>query len=181
MYISEQTKKRIEIIFALTVIIALILLLFTLLTRDKKEDVIDYQDLTQLEDVFTSDEMNNPEIRPEVTARSFVERFGSFSTESNFGNVDDVFPLVTPELRLELEDLRKDAAGDFGSDYYGVSTQVIQISLLSETDTEAILTLTTQKEESFGHPGNTEIRYQEIDVTLNKIGDNWLISSYNWK
>ena len=180
---DDRRKKIIEIILAVVVIVALIILIIFLLKKPSDEDRIkqSIREMPTAEEIFTADEILNPEILPDTTARIFVERFGSFSTESNFNNIDDVIDLVTPELATDLQSLKANSPDDFGDEYYGVSTRILTIELISQTASQVEMTVSTQREEAFNNPGNTSIRNQDIDLTLVKSGQNWLVSSYEWK
>jgi hypothetical protein len=135
-----------------------------------------------------------PEVAPEdvpapemvsaaTFARIFVERFGSYSSESDFANVDDILALATPRFQAELESLvetyREQLEDQEG--YTGISTLFIGYKTLSETETSATLLVTTQREESVGNPDNTTLRYQDVEVALVRNGDSWLIDDVTWK
>ena len=116
-------------------------------------------------------------------ARTFIERFGSYSSQSDFANVDDIRVLATASFQAELDqqvaELRSVTDAEGG--YTGVSTTVISMKTVSETETETTFLITTQREESVGTPGNTSVRYQDVEVSLVKSGDSWLISDVTWQ
>src|SRR3989344_2076566 len=58
--------------------------------------------------ISTPEETERVEVRvqnslPETTARIFIERYGSYSTESDFGNLRDVIALATPAFAAQLQ------------------------------------------------------------------------------
>lgn len=114
----------------------------------------------------------------------FVERFGSYSTESNLANIEDVLPLTTEKYRQELTQLISNvrAAGP-SSQYYGVTTRVVTSSA-TNTNIEigtATLTILTQREETIGELTNTSLKYQSIIVEMQKVGDDWRVDDAIWQ
>ncbi len=163
----------------------LILLIFVL--KKPKTNDADTSEPEQV--VETMPEVNPADIpapgvvSASTVARIFVERFGSYSSETDFANVDDVMKLATPTYQDELETLVAGYRRQFDEDagYTGISTQVITIKTVSESDTEATFLVTTQREEAVGNPGNSTLRYQDAEVTVVKSGDDWLINALTWK
>lgn len=181
---NSMTRKHwAEIVGAIAVILALIFLIWWLLRDDTVEEHDGAQDGLPA-DVVADEPVEVPdgpvEISPLPIARTFVERFGSYSTESDYQNVEDVLTLATAGFQDELEQLAIDARRSENGLYYGVSTQILTVATESESDTVAVLRFTTQREEAAGSPGNVSIRNQDILVTLEKVGDGWLVSSFEW-
>ncbi|MEK9155126.1 MAG: hypothetical protein AAB839_00590 [Patescibacteria group bacterium] len=117
-----------------------------------------------------------------TVARTFVERFGSYSTEADAENLEDILPMATPSFQQELVELARKARASADGTYYGVSTIVVTApKTVSATATETVLSMTTQREETKDTPGNTSVIYQSITVTLVKSGTTWLVSGYSWQ
>ncbi len=177
-------KQIIEIIIALGLLLAFIGIVIFLTLKDgdhQVQDQIDivhedeYQELTEneiMEDQFSA--------LPHSIARSFVERFGSFSSESDYTNVTDVKGLATMSLKSRLDSIAVDARNDLASGYYGISTSVLVIDIQDQTDETAVLLITTQREESIGSPANTTIRYQKIVLDMVWDGMKWLVDDFQW-
>lgn len=116
-----------------------------------------------------------------IVARLFVERLGSYSSEANYANIDDVLPMTTATLRAQLQGeavaaRSRPASGGF----YGVSTRVISMTSVSSSPEQEVVRITTQREESLGSPADTALRYQDITVTLVQESDVWKVSNYQW-
>lgn len=117
-----------------------------------------------------------------TVARTFVERFGSYSSEADAENIDDVVPMATVAFQKKLNALAKESRASSAGTYYGVSTLVVTApKTVSASATQTVLTMTTQREETNGDPSNTTKKYQSITVTLVKSGTTWLIDGYTWK
>lgn len=115
----------------------------------------------------------------ETVAKVFVERYGSFSTEAAFGNLRDVAALATPAYAAQLE--AQADAGVPGSEFYGVTTRVIALTTQELGETSAAFSVSTQRQEAKGSAQNVSVKYQAIRVTLEKVGETWLISGAAWE
>lgn len=178
-----MNRKKIEIIIAVLILIALIVLVVFLLTRKKPEDATPTPDDTNITDELPPIEPEDvppPQaVSAQTISRIFVERFGSYSSESDFQNITDVLSLATPAFQSQLQTLA--ATQKPSEEYYGVSTFVISNKITAETETTMTLMVTTQRREAIGTPGNSSTRYQDIEVRLEKVGEDWLISGYTWQ
>lgn len=178
-----MNKKKIEIIAAVLVIIALIVVLFLVLrpaSQDGPSDQPDEQVIDRVIERVSEVDSRTKESPPDVIARTFVERFGSYSTDIDYKNVEDVMTLATAGLTGQLGDLLSDARNAPETGYYGVSTHVISVDTVDETDTTATLEMTTQRQETIDNPSNTSVRYQDIVIELTKSGNRWLVSNFTW-
>ncbi len=186
-----MTRKKIEIIAAVSIIVLLVVVLaFILLRKDKVEEptVVTPTPTVNIPSNVTNglQERNIPapqSVSASTVARSFVERFGSYSSESDYVNVDDVKNLATPAFQSELDTLVRQfrSQTDPSDGYTGISTRIITIQPTVETDTNMTFLITTQRQEAIGNPGNASIRYQDVEVELVKSGDSWLINALTWK
>lgn len=119
---------------------------------------------------------------PTTVARTFVERIGSYSSEADAANIEDILSMATTSFKNKLVALAKESRATSDGSYYGISTQVMTApKTVSSTDTQAVMTMTTQREETIDTPGNTTVKYQEITITLVKSGTTWLVDGYAWK
>lgn len=181
------TRKKLEIAGAIIILAALLLLLLWLLNKSRTESpevLVDEQPIVQeLPAINPADLPTQAAVSASTVARIFVERFGSYSSESNFANVDDVMSLASTGYQSTLKSLvaqyRQDLAANSG--YTGVSTRVINAVLVSEAESAATFLIKTQREEAVGTPGNATLRYQDVEVDLIKVGEDWLINDLNWK
>ncbi len=180
-------KTMFEVIGAVLIIAGLIaLILFLLLRRDGAidevplpEDQLTEEERARIERVTEVDSrtMTSPS---NVIARSFVERYASYSTDVDFANVDDVAALSSPSLQASLGNLTNESLATTPGGYYGVSTRVIAMNTVSETAEAVRYRVTTQRSESIDSPSNTSVRYQDIEIELVKSGDRWLVNSFAW-
>lgn len=134
-----------------------------------------------------------PVVKPTVTpaqkteasvatiSQTFTERFGSYSTESEAANLQDVLPLVTASFRAKLETQIAHLLSTPAKDYYGVTTRVLSTNIKSVNETSATVDVLTQREEATGSAGNTSVKYQTVTLQLNQVGGVWLVDSATWQ
>lgn len=178
-------RKKIEIIAAILVIIALIVVLVLVLKKPSEETGTNQpgggqQATERVIDRVSEVDSRTKESPPDIVARTFVERFGSYSTDIDYTNVEDVMSLATAGLTSRLSTLLADARTTPETGFYGVSTHVITVDMVEETEETATLEITTQRQETFDNPSNTSVRYQDILVELTKSGNRWLVSNFTW-
>lgn len=184
-----ETRHKIEMAVAALIVLMLIAVLLLM-----KKDVIDEDKETNtgrtpvandtgtgVSEVDPDDIPSQTEVSASTITRTFVERFGSYSSEADYQNVDDVADLATTSFAQELETLAERARANATDAYYGVSTIVLSTKVQSESDTAMKMLVLTQREEAFDSPENTTVRYQDITVDLVKSGDDWLVDGFEWQ
>ncbi len=179
-------RKIIEYVIIILLIIALGALIWFLLFKEKvtvpvsptNPDIV--RSMPRADQVFTPEEIAAAQPTAQTAGRIFAERFGSYSNQSEYGNIGDVLALVTPELKVTLEALRVAAQGELTETFYGVNTRILGVETVAFTDTTAELSIQTQREEEVGTPGNTRVYYQKINLSMQKQGDTWLVAQYAW-
>ncbi|MFA5175543.1 MAG: hypothetical protein WC430_03975 [Patescibacteria group bacterium] len=109
-------------------------------------------------------------------ARSFIERYGSYSTDSDYENLKELLPTMAQPLKTETESrIQKGVKKDMAvNDFLGLTTRVISINLDKFTpNSEAIFSAEIQ--EQAAHPGQTDISYKTAKLTLVKSADEWKV------
>lgn len=180
-------QRKTEIIIAIVIIVALAILLFLWFNRAVKQAAVPTKTTPEVttsikttQTPSTTTSATTTQSSASTVARVFVERFGSYSTESNYTNIDDVMSLTTLDLQGRLQSLLESAQTGAQSDYYGVSTRLMSSKTEKTSDTSMTYKMSTQRQESFDSPANTSVRYQDIRVVLVKSGENWLVSDFTW-
>lgn len=110
-------------------------------------------------------------------ARNFAERYGSFSTESDYQNLVDLLPRVTAQLRAEFERMR--AVEINSAEFKGYSTKVIAITINSLTNAQAAVVVSTQRVET-NHNLQESVFYQDLELTMVREGEFWFVDSATW-
>jgi len=178
-----ERKHKFEILLALGLIILLVIAIWWLLSPDPQEDAGSITGDDQVQDIQEYQEpldLTGYEVSASTIARVFVERFASFSNHGDYENVGSVMDISTVALQDRLQDLIDDVSNDDGSIYYGVSTFILSISQIEVSETREVLEVLTQREESIESPSDSTVRYQTMEVTLVKQGDEWFVDDFEW-
>jgi len=118
-------------------------------------------------------------------AMSFVERFGSYSNQSNYNNIEDLMVYMSSDMvrwaegHIKKERSRKKDT----SIYFGVSTDALssQVKKFEPSAGMAEFKISTQKRESSGSVANAKVYYQDILVSLVKENGVWKVDSAFWQ
>lgn len=120
-----------------------------------------------------------------AVASTFTERFGSYSNQGSFGNLEDLRGLLTVKMRGTIDSLIAEQRAKIvdSSTYYGITTQALVVTITSfdESLGRAAVTVNTQRSESKGSTVNPRIFYQKIDLKLAKVSDSWKIDEAVWQ
>lgn len=114
----------------------------------------------------------------ETVARSFAERFASFSAESRYQNVKDLYPLMTASFRAEQQ--AQVARSEASSDYYGVTSSVLSLTTEQFDGASANVKVLLQRVEARGSVTNTTLQRETLSVSLVLEGGAWLVSGADW-
>lgn len=115
-------------------------------------------------------------------SRSFAERFGSFSNQSNFENVEGLKPFMTPAMRIWADKFISDAAAkmDPGAPYYGITTRTLEVVGKNVQESNATVIVKTQRREVKG-TASPRVFYQDLSLTLQKVEGEWRVEKATWK
>lgn len=181
------TKKKVLIIIGVVVFLLLLFLLIWFLTKQKTTPVtvIPVETNTQVapprdtEVEVTTPPVENVDTSLQSLAMTFAERYGSYSTESDFANLKDVLVLMSAALRASTENFI--ATAKASNEYYGVTTNVLSITVTSSTADAGTVEVSTQRNESKGSPQASEISYQKLLLNCVKEGGVWKVNSATWQ
>ncbi len=180
-----ERKQKIEIGIALIIILALAGLLAWIFYAG---DDIDLAPSAGNQDQVIIDGQVVPSLdyslypqSAQTIARVFAERFGSFSNKADYENVDSVMSIATSALQAKLFEVVEGVSNDANDSYYGISTHVLSVNLMSGDEVSEVYEVLTQREESIDSPSNTTIRYQTMTLTLVKEGESWLVDNFVWE
>lgn len=117
------------------------------------------------------------------TARTFTERFATFSSTNGYIDLQSLYSLCTPEMNdwLKNEYLPK-LKKDFPADgfYYSVSTMAPSAAVLSQNGASMQVTVSTQRQETKGDKEG-EPYVQKIIIDMQKIDGKWLVNAAYWQ
>jgi len=179
-----NTKKIFLIAGGVIILLAVLLLILTRTTSEEQKPAEQTATSTQQEEKnavpASKEDINKSNVL--VLASSFSERFGSFSNQSDFQNIRDLFPFMTASMKNWAENyIEVQKAGGSYDVYSGVTTKSISRKILSINDDSAEILVSTQRREFTGTMANENVIYQDIELKLVKEGEEWKIDGVWWK
>lgn len=112
-------------------------------------------------------------------ATSFTERYGSYSSDSNFDNIDALDSVMTEDMKKQAQNVIKNGLGT--KDYYSIATQAASVNFVDYVDgsTGATLEVFTRRTEQKGL-NDPVIFSQTARLQLNRVDNQWKIDSFKW-
>lgn len=118
-------------------------------------------------------------------ALAFAERFGSFSNQSDYGNVRDLQIFMTDTMKTWAENYINDARARKTQTaiYYGIVTKAIssQVKQFDSDAGQAEILVKTQRRESAGSAGNSAAFYQDIIIKYVRERGVWRVGGIYWQ
>lgn len=151
------------------------------LSYGKKED---QQQVPQQKNQQPTKAPQGAEAQLLVMVRPFVERFGSYSNQSEYENLQELLSFMTPRMRAWAEGkIRERQAGETPSLYKGVTTKALahKVISLNEQVGQAEFLVSTQRRESVGSVGNSKVFTQDVIIKLVKEDSVWLVDGAFWQ
>ena len=113
--------------------------------------------------------------------KSFVERFGSFSSQNNYENLLNLKIYMTGKMQKWSDDFIEENKKNTVTDYYGISTKAITVNTTSFSDKKAIFLLSCQRRETRAEVKEARIFFQNIEVVTVAEDGQWKVDSATWK
>jgi len=118
----------------------------------------------------------------EALARTFAERFGSFSNQINYQNLADLNPLMTPAVKAWVGTYinKLKAVNPPSGPFYGITTRALNVvvKILDADNADAVVG--TQREETKG-AASPVILYQDLKLTFKRVNQQWLVDFVKWQ
>ncbi|PIW36286.1 MAG: hypothetical protein COW24_06040 [Candidatus Kerfeldbacteria bacterium CG15_BIG_FIL_POST_REV_8_21_14_020_45_12] len=115
-------------------------------------------------------------------ARTFVERYGTFSNRNNFENITSLEPYMSDKLQQEsAEFISKSENSAIDSDFYSIITTVISTTVQElKEGKSAVVRVGTQRTETRGTE-TPVIFTQHISLNFVNVEGTWKVDSVNWE
>ena len=113
-------------------------------------------------------------------ARSFIERYGSFSSDARGRNLEELLPLMTENFKAKTQEKISAIKSQPTSEvYYSLVTKVISLKLTDFSDFSANFKANVQQEEIKN--GISSVSYKEAEITFLKEAEDWKIDNLEFK
>lgn len=112
---------------------------------------------------------------PALLARLFIERYGSYSTDTSPDYLEELLPWLSQSFRTEIESRIQNISQNPPSQFYGQTVKIISFSQEMIEQNKAQFKAQVQLEKTKGQA--KEISYQEVDLTLIQENGQWKVDS----
>ncbi len=204
-YMNKKFGLISILVLGLLLIVAILYYVFSFSTDDPAPKIGDTDSASKVKDAIKVIENQDSEIvkvkKPVTTvrrdiplgqaslermARSFAERFGSFSNQSNFSNISDLKMVMSNNMQSWADAyIEKNKKPNVANDvYYGLTTKALstQVNNFDDTNGEAKITVETRRREAMGTTNNASKLYnQKIVITFVKEKGAWRVDSAYWE
>lgn len=119
-----------------------------------------------------------------AVAMTFAERFGSYSNEIYFSNLDDLQNIITPRMKTWIDNYKISESTKLNAgSYYGISTKALsaKVNSMDEATSRAEVMVQTQRGESKGSSVNPHYYFQTLNLSMLNDGSGWKIDSADWQ
>jgi hypothetical protein len=120
----------------------------------------------------------------ERLAISFTERFGSYSNQSNFGNIRDLKIFMTIKMQSWADNyIKEQSQKEYTGIYYGVTTKAISTEVKSFDESAGVsqILVKNQQKISTGDTDNTSTSYKNLLINFVKENGSWKADEALWQ
>ncbi len=118
-------------------------------------------------------------------ASAFSERFGSYSNQSNYGNILDLKLFMTSKMKIWADDYVSQAIAKEKNNfiYYGITTKAVaqEVNQYDPDDGQAEILVKTSRREAIGSTANVASFNQNVLIELVKEKGSWKVDSAYWQ
>lgn len=117
-------------------------------------------------------------------ARSFAERYGSFSNQGNFENLTDLRVLMSAAMGARTDEyVAAESAKPPAQTYFGITTRAINVQMdaFDGDAGTATATVQTQRQEFRTATGKPDVYYQDAAIGLVRENGVWKVDSVTWQ
>ncbi|MBI4407393.1 MAG: hypothetical protein HY565_02730 [Candidatus Kerfeldbacteria bacterium] len=113
------------------------------------------------------------------SSRSFTERFGSYSSDTNFENIERSRYLMTDTMSQQADKLI--SQGQDNSTFFSIESDVTGVTFTDYTDgaTGATVEVAVRQKKTVGQQAAVYSN-QIARLTLKKVGGSWKVDSFRW-
>lgn len=114
-----------------------------------------------------------------IKARNFTERYGSFSTDVRLQNFKDLKGEMSNRFWRETEDYILTEEKKLISEFYGMTTRVLNVEEKSFSESRAEYLVSCQRQETKGT--SQKVFYQNLELKMIQENGEWRVDDVRWK
>jgi len=182
-----MNKKNILIIVAIIVILVIITVII-LIQKDKVDSTSSLFDQKKVSEKEISEIEEKEEIQTDPTAilksqlglqaRSFMARYGTYSSDNRYDNLKMLLPQMS--IRLAQEATKEISLNEETQGLISLTTKVINFRL-KDFDKESKIIFITQVQEQEINNEKTNLKQREVEVVFIKENSQWKVDEVNYK
>jgi len=134
------------------------------------------------QDVENNREWNENDFKS--IARSFSERFGSYSNQSDYGNITDVYDWLSSDMKEWADSYINNlkANTNYSGTYYGITTKALIEPLINNfnPNSNRVEVLVKTQREEVSASNESKIYDQDIKIVFVKENSEWLVDEAIW-
>lgn len=116
-----------------------------------------------------------------VAARDFAERYGSYSTEGDFANLETLLPSMTDSFRTQTEALIEKNRAATTVSFLGVTTKVLSAKPQGAVSASAPVTVRVETQRTSKKEGTSTVTYETLVLTMAHDTGVWKVSAAVWQ
>ena len=117
-----------------------------------------------------------------ITARDFTERYGSYSTEGDFANLEALLPVMTARFRNQTQTvIEKNKAQQQAAQFVGVTTKALSVKPEGQISADTPASVLVQSQQTTSKSGTSEVSYATLALTLVYNGALWKVDTATWQ
>ena len=183
----EQAQKKKLIWIIAIILVILVILWWVFRTSDQGGFNINGNNDNQPPEFIPPSvnlEYNQPEVPTQTNteftiinlAKSYAARFGSWSTDNQGHNLEELLPLSSSQMQNYLATIVIENTDQFS----GITTKSLSAKITSSSDNSATVLVSTQRIETKADLSDN-VYYQDIEIEVVKSGDTWLVDGAYWQ
>ncbi len=117
-------------------------------------------------------------------AKAFSERYGSYSNQDNFSNLNELKIFTTKKMQRKMQDyINKVQVTKSNKIYYGIITKAVasKVKYFDKNKKQAGILINCYRKEANGNKANSRSFNQDILIKFIKENGIWLIDQAIWK
>ncbi len=116
-----------------------------------------------------------------VAARDFAERYGSYSTEGDFANLETLLPVMMPTLRAQTEALIAKNRAASAVSFIGVTTKALSAKPQTAVSANVPVAVRVATQRTTKKDGTSTVSYETLVLTMTHDAGIWKVSAAAWK
>lgn len=173
-------NKKIILIIIAVIVVFIIVAAIILTQKDKSISTPSVQKKVSEEISSETEEKEKEQIdqiavlksRLGLQARSFIARYGTYSSDNRYGNLKMLLPQMSAKFAQETSkkiSLKEEIQG-----FVSLTTKVVNLNL-KEFDEEATISFVIQVQEREISANQTELKQRVIEISFIKENDQWKV------